>query len=298
MKKFYVCLVTKTDGLTVRRLTLTSDATQSLSDLFDEQAKSFIKNDTVKVRFSGACFKADAGEILFVDGYQLPIIYQRAITDSSAIPSFTISKDAPTVIRSVFAIDTDGQTGESMLFQSSGAAKILNNKRALFSRDGTFNLLSDPGFVIDSQLAATFQNSRLYFRSYSVVKRFLDLTDYFRAASDPQISDFLNLPLFSCDNVQVVIDVADDWMRRRFTSIQSSGILDAIDAKTAVKKAKKYGIELFLDKKNGNNAIVVTDDKKEIKDLLRFLNEEYYTGELSGRQYLTNSQTLIENVEN
>ena len=297
MKKFYVSLVTKTDGLTVRRLTLSPDATNNLSMLFDKQAEDFINNDTVKIRFSGEIFKASSNEILFIDHYQLPDIYQKALTDSSSVPQFVISQEEPVKIQSIFAIDTNERTGKSVLFQSSGAAKMLDSRRSLFFRNGTFQQLSDPGFIIESKLAAMLHDSRLYFRSYSVAKRFLDLTDYARAATDPQIRDFLNLPLFSCDNIQAVIDTADDWMRKRFTSIQSSGILDKFNAKKAVKTAKKYNIELFLDRKSDKDTIVIPGNKKEIRDLLRFLNEEYYTGELSGRQYLTNSQTLIDNVE-
>jgi len=281
----------------VRGLVLSDDATQSLSDLFDEQSKNFIKDDTIKVRFSESCFKADSGTILFVEQYHLPTIYRRALDDSSSIPRFTMSKTDAVHIRSIFAIDTNEQTGESILFQSSGATKILDTNRTLFYRDDSFHKLNEPGFIIDSQLAAIFKDGRLYFRSYSVVNRFLDLMGYLHAATNPQIRDFLNSPLFVCDDIDAVLDCSDDWMRRRFTSIQTLGTLKNLNAKTAAKKAKKYKIDLSLADKNGKKAFIVPKDKKEIKQLLRFLNEEYYTGELTGNQYLTNSHTQVANVE-
>ena len=106
-----------------------------------------------------------------------------------------------------------------------------------------------------------------------MVKRFLDLTDYFHSATNPQINDILNQPLFVCDNPAAVIELSDDWMRKRFTSIQSLGILDKINVKTTAKKAHEYGITLILDKKNGKDAIVISEDRNEIKQILRFLNE-------------------------
>ena len=276
---------------------VTEDVGQNLATLFDEQSKDFIKDDILKIRFSGTCFKADSDEILFVDQYQLPDIYQTAITDPSAIPLFDIARGESVQIRSVFAIETNKQTNESILFQSSSATKVLDNRRTLLLRNGSFHHLNESGFIIDSKLSAFFKNKCLFFRSYNMVKRFLDLTDYFHSATNPQINDILNQPLFACDNPAAVIELSDDWMRKRFTSIQSLGILDKINVKTTAKKAHEYGITLILDKKNGKDAIVISEDKNEIKQILRFLNEEYYTGELTGNRYLTNSQTLVENIQ-
>ncbi|GHT29046.1 hypothetical protein FACS18942_09930 [Planctomycetales bacterium] len=298
MKKFYVTLAGTMTGLTIKRLSIAEDAVQSLSDVFDTQIAEFIEKDTLKIRFSGTCFKCDSDEILFVDQYRLPDVYQQAITDPNTIPTFTMSKSESFKIRSIFAIDTDCQTGETVLFQSSCATKVLeDSKYTFFFRDGTFHKLSDPGFVIDSKLSAIYREHNLYFRSYATVKRFLDLTEYFQLATNQQIEEFLANKVFVCDNIGSIVNSSDDWMRKRFASILELKILDQVkDIKTTAKKAEKYGVNIVLNIKDNQTAIVIPSEKKDVKQLLRFLNEEYYTGEITGTQYLTNSQTAIENI--
>jgi hypothetical protein len=298
MKKFYVATADQTMATVIKRLIMAEDAVDSLTQIFNDQLNEFIKKETLKIRFSGTNFKCDPDEIFFIEQYQLPAVYQKAIQDSSSIPLWTMSTTETHNIRSIFAIDTDEQRDEIISFQYFSASKVLERGKHVFIfKKNAFDQLNDPGFIIDSKLSAVYQEKTLYFRSYDIVKRFLYLLDYFRQATDDQIKDFLSDPLFTCNNVNQIIAESDDWMRRRFTSIRALKILDKMkNVKSVAKKAEKYGIDMVLEKNESRLTIVIPKEKKDIKQLLRFLNEEYYTGEITGKQYLTNSQTQIQDI--
>jgi hypothetical protein len=91
-----------------------------------------------------------------------------------------------------------------------------------------------------------------------------------------------------------VVAVADAWMRKRFTALKASGILDRVTARKVANKGKKFGVDCQVRKKDGKNVLVFPLDKKEAKKLLAFLNEGYYVGELTGALYQSNSQTQIQ----
>ncbi len=80
-------------------------------------------------------------------------------------------------------------------------------------------------------------------------------------------------------------------------ALQASGILDQITARRTANKAEKYGVEIVVKKKNGKDAILFPTDKRKAKQLLTFLNEGFYQGELTDRLYQTNSQRVLPNIE-
>jgi len=82
-------------------------------------------------------------------------------------------------------------------------------------------------------------------------------------------------------------------MRKRFSALLASGILNGIRPRTAANRAMKYGVDIDVRAVNGKQAIVFPMEKKAAKKLLSFLNEEYYQGELSERLYQTNSKRAL-----
>ncbi|MDR2170639.1 MAG: DUF4868 domain-containing protein [Planctomycetaceae bacterium] len=296
MKKFYVTITgTTKQGLTIKRINMADDVTNALANIFDDQLNDFIKNDTTKIRFSETNFKCSPAEILFIKPYKLPQIYQNAIDQPDSIEPFEMKKTETYRIHSIFAVDTDQQRNSNILFQYSTAAKTIEKNKFIFIfSNSTFTQLNNPGFIIDSKLVATYKEQKLYFRSYEIVKRFLNLTDYFKNATDAQITSLLKNKIFTCKNTQNIIDNVDDWARKQITSIITQNNIEKIkNIETIQKKAKKYSINI----KNVNNTIVFPENKKDIKQLLRFLNEDFYTGEITGKTYMTNSQTPVENIK-
>jgi hypothetical protein len=58
-------------------------------------------------------------------------------------------------------------------------------------------------------------------------------------------------------------------------------------------EAKKFGLTVNVKKKDGKDAVVFPSAKKELKELLRFLEHRYYQSPLTGDKYLANSKRRI-----
>jgi hypothetical protein len=76
---------------------------------------------------------------------------------------------------------------------------------------------------------------------------------------------------------------------RKIFSINESSVLIKFTASRIRNLAMKSGIEISIEK----NKIVMPKDKKDIKNLLCFLDEGAYKGPFSLSTYITNSKKKI-----
>ena len=102
--------------------------------------------------------------------------------------------------------------------------------------------------------------------------------------------------IFHCDEALLakIISNADEWVRKRFSGLRT--LLPEISKNKPsfiVDKARKYGINAPIVRSGGKESISIPKDMEEIKKFLAFLNEEMYTGELTGKQYKSNSQIAM-----
>jgi hypothetical protein len=83
---------------------------------------------------------------------------------------------------------------------------------------------------------------------------------------------------------------ADTWVRKKVALILANGILKNIPLKTIAAAAKRQDIPLVAKKINGELVLVLPEDKKELKAVLQFLDEDDYNGPLTGTRYISNSK--------
>jgi hypothetical protein len=79
-------------------------------------------------------------------------------------------------------------------------------------------------------------------------------------------------------------------IRKKVALLKRNKVLGKIQISDIQSAAKEYNIAIETkdDKK-----IVVPSDRKELKNLLRFLDEDYFTTVLTKRKCLTNSKEFI-----
>lgn len=153
--------------------------------------------------------------------------------------------------------------------------------------------MTDPGLTLDTKLVAVFRNGTLYFRSFKAINPIVDISPYFAEATDLEISQVLEHSRLVVDDMQSVLKLTDSWMRRRYSAVLASGILDSVTPRKIANKAGRFGITLSTRRVNNSDALVFPNNKKEIKSLLTFLNEGFFEGELTGALYQTNSQRCL-----
>ena len=282
----------------LNRLVLSADLQKSMTSDFQKQADTLCKK--TRQVFSSS-YRVESDESLFIEDFRLPDLYKDILQRSDSLDKFsfttqTVSQSERKVsVKAIFGVEQT-RNGADMYFQSLSATRVLFQKNWIVYSSDTFSKMDSNGLILDTKLAAAYKDGDLIFTSYRTISPFLDIADYFHAATEEEIKETLSDSLFHCDDALLVMIAsnADEWMRKRFSGLRT--LLPEISknkASVIVDKARKYGIDTNVIKSGGKPSISVPKDLGEVKKFLAFLNEEMHTGELTGTQYKSNSQIAI-----
>jgi hypothetical protein len=160
----------------------------------------------------------------------------------------------------------------------------------LFHSSNTFNQEKRFGICITDTVDCLIVNDQLRFTSYYFARQIFDLSDYYRQATDSDVDAFINNRIVNIENIPVFKSNADTWVRRKIALISDSGIFDKYTAKQIKEKAKGFKLNISTTK----NKLNLPNDKKELKNILRFLDEEIYKGVFSEEILQTNSKRKVD----
>ena len=274
------------DERTVERIRVERQLQNQLRAEFEAQREVFFGKAEI-VDFDPR-YKVDDDEIFLVKNYALPEYISIAIHNINQVND--LSLDVDVLIKSIFAGERTRE-GVRLYFQGFMRRQLLVGGWTLLGKSDIYRKLEDPGLTLGSSLVAFYEESQgLFFRSYTLVSRFVSLESYFVEAADSDIRDVIDDNKFEVDEVSIILENADSVMRRRFMAVKSSGILDHVTVAKIRGQARKFGID--VETRRGK--IVFPTERKKAKELLRLLLEGYYDGPLTGTKYVTNSQRPIE----
>ncbi len=86
---------------------------------------------------------------------------------------------------------------------------------------------------------------------------------------------------------------SDSWVRRKVWLVMQSTILSKVPLNDIKAIATEFSIPIEYVTQDGNEKIKIPRDRKSLKTLLRFLDEDYYKSPLSKTNYLTNSKRVV-----
>ena len=151
---------------------------------------------------------------------------------------------------------------------------------------------------MQDKLTAHFHNGTLYFTSYHNTKRFLDLADYYREATDTDLDDFAATDIFVFEDQASFKALADSIIRKKIAPLQKNEVLKDLTVTDIQTVANNFNAELPEEHHiaitvNDDGNLVIPKDKKQLKELIRFLDEDYVTAPLTKRKCLTNSKQYL-----
>lgn len=278
--------------ITPHQIRVTDDLDKELAQQFAKQADDFVKTDFELVEYQPkANYRLEREQVFVIRKLDLPAEYLEAAKKPQQSPDFTPKARPLPLIPTVYAVEMSGTNPSRFLFQQFRSTQLLVNRTSIIFSGGTFSQLRKDGLSLSNELVAIYEAKTLYFRSFSIISRFIDLPDYEPEASDAEISEFLKSDLFDLDDVDGTFSIieGDSWLRRRVAGIQDNKILSRVKPRTAANKAKPFGIGIDVTRPDGADKIRLPKDKKNLKRVVKFLNEEFYHGELSNTKYETNS---------
>lgn len=232
-------------------------------------------------------YHPEEGEVFRVAGFQLPTRLRGLGLSAPNVPSVQDSALESERVRALLAAGEGPDGGALLLFQAIDARQVLRRQGFTFLLDErVFRKNERAGLVIRDALDAVFEEGALYFGSEYVVRRFLDLRALFEEATHQELERFFNEDVFHSLEPLDVLRLADQWVRRKVKVLHQNRVVERIGVAELLEQAKRYSLKLNVRE----GRIVLPRTKKDLKLLLRLLDEDFLDSALSRTSYLANSK--------
>jgi Domain of unknown function (DUF4868) len=271
--------------LEIKRVSLTQPVQAKIEGIFQGQATAFLDGISEEVEFGGD-WKPDSDELLVIEApAEIDIVQTAVAANPVSLNSINSANFENEGIKGLFInLQSGGQS--RILIQSFSAQQILARRFSLMLDGNTFKELTDPAFTLDNYLTAIVEDNKLKFKSFFNVKRIFELNQFYQEASDQQIDGFCGHQSLQVANVAAFKVVADQQIRKMIHAIVKAGVLDNCKVSDIVAQAASLGLNIA----EANGKLMLPTERKDIKTLLRFLDDGIYQAPLSATKYVTNSK--------
>ncbi len=278
----------------VRRIPLTNVLSTELAQLFAEQQQSLLAGKQ-PIAFTGS-YNVDSSEIFTIADYPIPAAISRTLGNPLTCQMLNLKTETHR-IKALFSGHW-ADDSQVINFQVFDTGKLLSRGFTLIGSGETYKKLEEPGLILQDKLTAHYHNGTLHFSSYHNTKRFLDLADYYREATDADLDAFADTALFAFEDEASFKDHADSIVRKKIALMQKNKVLENITVADIQTVANNFNRELPEEHHigitiNENGKLIIPQDKKQLKELIRFLDEDYVTAPLTKRKCLTNSKQYL-----
>lgn len=275
----------------VLRMDLAQSVGNSARELFLKAAQDFEKGIDDTIIFDPG-YQLQEGECFEIKDFAIPDELKSACRQPISAVRLNKNDLADLPIKSIVGYDFSGGK-ERILFQNFDSRRILIPGRGLnlfaTADASTFKELESPVVLLDANLAAIWDKGTLKFKNFNNAKKIFDLTSYFTEATDEQIEEFVAHSFISSAGKEKVMKACTAWSRKKIALILRGKVLDSMTAKSIKAAAKVVDYEVPMD----GNKIKLPSDKKELKELLQFLDEDFYIGPISHRKLLSSGKREI-----
>lgn len=272
----------------VFRMDIHQDLQDQLDISFREQAGQFWNEGLEVVPFERENFHPDESEVLSIDPFDLPELIYEPI--QNPVGWQVLPTDDETLGRVYCIFAYDDATGE-VAFQVIGRQQRLSRDGLnIILRNDVFTRLGDPGLILSGACHAAYRGSELRFRSMWWLKQAIDIDSYYRAATDADVNQFVALACVKVENPDRLRQGAGQWVRTRLAYVLDSGVLENFTPQQLSQKAAGFGVQLQTVVEGGQEKLVIPESGRELRAALKFLEEEYYEGPITGAGYEANSK--------
>jgi len=285
--------LTSIPGMRVLRMPLTPDVQAGITELFRGQEHEFMQGIEEEIKFDGM-YRPEESELLYINDFDDVDGIKAAILRPQTCQEFALKSGALESIKAIFTgYIKNGAI--RILLQGFDRRRIINASGfSLVYAENNFTRFDGGGLTLDNKLTAIIEDDNLKFASYHYLRQIFDMSAYCKEANDQDLKVFIQNPALQFTDAQVFLDVADPWVRRKVVLIQQSGILDYCSASKIAATAKYCDLNLQLAGTAGQERIVVPADRQEVKQILRFLEEDYFQSPQCTVKYMSKSRRVMD----
>ena len=271
--------------LSVKHVQLTNQVQQNIGALFQAQEAAFMVGIADEIDFAGD-WKPDEDELLVARGLAEPqILLVAANQNAIALPPLDAGNFQNEGVKALFIAEGQGPN-RRLLLQSFSPQQLLSGRFALLHDGNVFRRIAEPAFSLGAQLVATIDaTGAVRFKSFQMLRRIFDLSQFFRQATDADLNAFCGHgSLLVADTVAFVAD-ADEGIRKFIHAITKADVLGQHTVADITAQANSIGFPIAV----ANNQIQVPQDRKGAKALFSFLLDRVYRGAMNPHLFITNS---------
>lgn len=264
----------------------------AICNSFAEAALPLLSEKQI-VPFDGS-YKPNEDEGLSICNFHMPEAIADAVRDPLGLQSLVYDNEIVPDIRAVFVgerTEADNTEVFTVAFQRFRREQYLSTKKFnLFYDKDTFIREDRWGIGIIDNVDCVFTQTELRFSSYFYARQVFDLSEYYRSATDAEVQSFSAIGVLNITDRDQFQSIADTWIRRKIAAINDSGVLNCNTAARIKELAQHCGLEVTVE----NGKLEIPADKKRLKEILGFLDDEVYKGAFSEETYITNSKRKVQ----
>jgi hypothetical protein len=287
--------LTSIPGMRVLRMPLAHDVQAGVTELFRSQEFEFLQGIEEEVKFDGM-YRPEESELLYINNFDDVDGIKAAILRPQSCQEFVFKNGALESIKAMFSgYIKNGAI--RVLLQGFDRRQIINtNGFSLVYSENAFTRFDGGGLTLDNKLTAIIEDDNLKFSSFHYLRQIFDMSAYSKEATDQDLKVFIQNPALQFADAQFFMDGADAWVRRKVILIQQSGILDYCAANKIAATAKFCDLHIQLSGTGaaGQERLIIPADRQEVKQILRFLDEDYFQSPQGTMKYMAKSRRVMD----
>lgn len=279
------------------KIDIDAPAQTVVENLFRTQRSEFINEDIEEIEFC-ASYNVQDGEIFSINPFDDEIGIINAIERPDAVPVWDPDDVSVHYFKALFTGKPASNGNPTQVWlQCFDRRQIINNEKSFFqvvTQPGNrFSVSTRPGFSLSDRLTAILVGDKLLFKSFFMLRRFFNMEEYFNEATREDLDNFIGNDIFHVENAEDFMMFADSAIKKKVSLIINSGILNDQPIENLIECAQKIGYQLGITNVNGDNKITMPNSKREVKQLLYFLDQGYFNSIITNELMLTNSKRPI-----
>ncbi|MDA0034581.1 hypothetical protein OFR41_05490 [Brachyspira hyodysenteriae] len=283
------------------RIKLDSNTLLELEKIIIEQFNYF-KNDKLAVNYAeNVEHEVNSEEVFFINSHDY-------IDNSKLIDLFENTTD----IEKINKIDDNSFSGARsfafalkdedkyyLLFQQFKKSYLFINKKIITYSNENFSYKNDYFIVLPDYISFyyDFSNKNIYFRKSYHVNSTIDLSPYYKEATNSDIEN----KLISKDSIfsgnYEFLSQNQQKNKKKITLLIENNIINKakeVDFDILKDMALQYGVNLVKE----NDKIIIPEDNKELDDFISFFNDEMYQSIFGDTKYKASGKKKIINENN
>ncbi|WP_036116090.1 MULTISPECIES: hypothetical protein [Luteibacter] len=279
----------------LRRLEVSAALQTEISKVFLDQENSFLGDPTRHnvIPFDPG-YNSGRDELQEISNFDDEFDLHKAIKAPLSVPYFDEKIDS---LESIRAVLTGYRTGTQsrVLVQNFDRRRVISPEGfSILRRGKTFERMKDTGLTLDKRLSCLVVDDTLVFRRFHNARLIFDLTEYFDEATDLQTANFFGFSSPAIPAAASMMEISDSWVRKKVALISRKGPIDVKQISKLGAAAAAFKVPLTVSGKGKNLKIDFPANKADLKQVLRFIDEDFYESLVTpGNRYYSNSKKKV-----